>query len=216
MRKRPSQMWAVRLIRVVVTPPGPARAPCVPPEGQNRTCVRMWSRLGWQRMIKYNCKEQSQMLQRFKTKKSCVFLKQGKNRSCEEKGEFCKKGKVLKAGATPFRAGWFLHAHAEQIERAGVQGHNCHTRMIDGSVWMLKSTEPEHVPAARRRPATQHLFKGQVLPNTLPPLSDQPERGNHLWRTQQRNTKYSIFTFCLSLLKLKNLRFCLKSTAVFS
>lgn len=39
--------------------------------------------------------------------------------------------------------------------------------MIDGSAWMLKSTEPEHVSAAQPRPSTQHLFKGQVLQNTL-------------------------------------------------
>lgn len=49
---------------------------------------------------------------------------------------------------------------------------------------MLKSTEPEHVSAARPRPATQHLFNGQVLRNTPPPLSDQTgwqtETGNYL------------------------------------
>lgn len=32
---------------------------------------------------------------------------------------------------------------------------------------MLKSTEHEHVSAAQPRPSTQHLFKGQVLQNTL-------------------------------------------------
>lgn len=63
------------------------------------------------------------------------------------------------------------------IKYAGVQGHTRHTRMIDGSVWMLKSTKREHVSAARPGLCTQHLFKGQVLQNTLTvqllPLSSQ-------------------------------------------
>lgn len=61
-------------------------------------------------MIKYNCTEQSQMLQWFetkqnKTKKVVFFFTGKKNRSCEEKGEFLKKAKVIKAGATPSRVG---------------------------------------------------------------------------------------------------------------
>lgn len=67
-----------------------------------------------------------------------------------------------------------------QIKSAGVRGQSRHTGMIDGSEWMLKSTEREHVSAALPGPSTQHLFKGQVLQNTLTvqplPLSYQSLR----------------------------------------
>lgn len=69
------------------------------------------------------------------------------------------------------RTGFYMHTLSGrlcwQIKYTGVEGQTRHTQMIDGSVWMLKSTEQEHVSAARPRPSTQHLFKGQVLQNTL-------------------------------------------------
>lgn len=131
------------------TPPGRYTPP---PAGKNlkRVWMRPW--LGWQHMIKYNCTEQFRTLQSFWKKQPKKVGKKKKSQVCEGKGEFCKTAKEIKTAATAFRGGWFLHAHAEQIEHAGVQGRDCHMRVIDGSVWMLKSTEPEHVSAARPGP----------------------------------------------------------------
>lgn len=145
-----------------------------------------WPWLGRPHMIKYNCKgpfpnasvvfwkSRKEGLknnsQRRERKRSCVCV-------CVLVRERKKKRRwnrqEIKVWLTSFKPGLvFTCTHwAErlcwQIKYVGVQGQTRHTRMIDGSVWMLKSTEPEHVSAAQPRPSTQHLFKGQVLQNTL-------------------------------------------------
>ena len=95
-------------------------------------------------------------------------------RMCGKK--FCEGDRQeIKMRLTSFKSGAGFYMHTLSREAflladkvyAGVQGQSRHTRMIDGSVWMLKSTEHEHVSAAQPRPSTQHLFKGQVLQNTL-------------------------------------------------
>lgn len=145
---------------------------------------RPW--LGRPHMIKYNCKEPF-------PNASVVFLKVGRkdlkpipwfffSENGERKNDqrvcvyVCEKRWILpeiKVRLTSFKPGLVFTCTrwagrlCRQIKYAGVQGQRRHTQMIDGSVWMLKSTEHEHVSAAQTRPSTQHLFKGQVLQNTL-------------------------------------------------
>lgn len=143
-----------------------------------------WPWLGRPHMIKYNCIEPSpnsrwfwkSRKEGFKTN-SQLFQRDERERKCA----LVRKKWILLNGEkdrdrrrfTSFKSGLvFTCTHGAgrlcwQIKYAGVQGQSRHTRMIDGSVWMLKSTEHEHVSAAQTRPSTQHLFKGQVLQNTL-------------------------------------------------
>lgn len=107
-------------------------------------------------------KTNSRLFQRnYRERRRCV-------RVCEEKVDFARRRdrQEIKMWLTSFKLGLvFTCTHGAgrlcwQIKYTGVQGQTRHTRMIDGSVWMLKSTEHEHVSAAQPRPSTQHLFKG--------------------------------------------------------
>lgn len=110
-------------------------------------------------------KTNSQLFQRDERERKCVLVR---------KSEFCKtvrKTEIECDLLLPNQTGFYMHTLSREALLAdkvpGVQGQSRHTLMIDGSVWMLKSTEHEHVSAAQTRPSTQHLFKGQVLQNTL-------------------------------------------------